>query len=97
VHDNPLTIRVSRSGGVAGISRVTEGQVDPGSVGHAAAVRLLEAGEAGDTGTATTSPRRHPDAFRYDVSISGADTELWRTTVRDPLPDDVATLLDAIR
>jgi hypothetical protein len=82
---------------VAGVRRVTEGQVEPGSAGHAAALRLLEADPAGEVGDATTSPRRHPDAFRYDVSISGPDAELWRTTVRDPLPDDVATLLDAVR
>ena len=81
---------MSQSGGVAGISRVTEGQVAPGSTGHAAALRLLAA-------TATPPPRRHPDGFRYDISIGGPDGELWRTTVSDPLPDDVAALLDAIR
>ena len=81
---------MSQSGGVAGITRVREGHVEPGSPGHAAAVRLLEA-------EAATTPRRHPDGFRYDVSIGGADGELWRATVTDPLPDDVATLLDAIR
>ena len=63
----------------------------PGSTGHAAAVRLLGADEV------TTSPRRHPDGFRYDVSIGGPDGELWRATMSDPLPDDVAALLDAIR
>ena len=68
--------------------------MDPGSAGHAAAVRLLEAGAGG--ATVAPSPRR-PDAFRYDVSIGGPHGELWRTSVGDPLPADVATLLDAIR
>ena len=45
----------------------------------------------------TAPPRRHPDGLRYDVSIGGPDGELWRETVSDPLPDDVAALLDAIR
>jgi hypothetical protein len=90
VHEDPLTIRVSQSGGVAGIRRVTEGEVAPGSTGHAAARRLLGAGPI------TAPARRHPDGFRYDVSIGGPDGELWRATVSDPLPDDVATLLDAI-
>jgi hypothetical protein len=81
---------VSQSGGVAGIRRVTEGQVAPGSSGHAAALRLLEAGPI------TTPPRRHPDTFRYDVSIGGPGGELWRGSVGDPLPDDVATVLGAI-
>jgi hypothetical protein len=90
VHGSPLTIRVSQSGGVAGIKRVTEGEVAPGSIGHAAAMRLLE--DAPPAGP----PRRRPDAFRYDVSIDDPEGELWRVTLSDPLPDDVATLLDAI-
>jgi hypothetical protein len=82
---------VSQSGGVAGIKRVTECEVAPGSIGHAAAVRLLE-----DAPRAVPA-RRQPDTFRYDVSIGGPDGELWRATVSDPLPDDVATLVAAIR
>ena len=82
---------MSRSGGIAGLTRVTEGEVAPGTTAHAAAVRLLDAGPASNPG------RRLPDTFRYDVSIGGREGELWRTTVSDPLPEDVATLLDAIR
>ena len=82
---------MSQSGGIVGLTRVTEGEVAPGTTGHAAAVRLLDAGPA------TTAATRHPDSFRYDVSIGGPAGELWRATVSDPLPDDVAALLDAIR
>jgi hypothetical protein len=77
---------------VAGIARVTEVEVAPGSPAHAVALRLLAADAA-----ALAPPRRHPDGFRYDVSIGSRTGELWRATVSDPLPDDVAALLDAIR
>ena len=82
---------MSQSGGLAGITRVTERQAEPGSPTHAAAVRVLDAGPF------TEPPRRRPDTFRYDVAIDGPDGELWRATVSDPLPDDVAALLDALR
>jgi hypothetical protein len=82
---------VSQSGGVAGIARVTERRVEPGTAGHDAAIRVIDAERP------AASPTRRPDTFRYDVSIGGPDGELWRATVSDPLPDTVAELLDAIR
>ena len=82
---------MSQSGGVAGIARVTERQVEPGTAGHDAAIRVIGAEPP------ARSPTRRPDSFRYDVSIGGPDGELWRATVSDPLPDAVTELLDAIR
>lgn len=70
---------------------MTERHVEPGTASHDAAMRVLGAS------LPTAPPTRRPDTFRYDVSIDGPDGELWRATVSDPLPADVAMLLDAIR
>ena len=69
---------------------MTERQVEPGTAGHDAAIRVIDADQP------AAPRRRRPDTFRYDVSIGGPDGELWRATVSDPVPVDVATLLDAI-
>jgi hypothetical protein len=81
---------VARSGGLAGITRVSEQVVVPGSPGHRAARQVLDGGR--EDGGATT----RPDAFRYDVSIAAPDGELLHTTFRDPLPPAVADLLAAM-
>ena len=81
---------MSQSGGVAGLSpKVRETLAAEGSPAHDAAIRLAGAAER------AASPRR-PDAFSYRVEIVAGDEQLLRATFRDPVPPEVAELLDAL-
>jgi hypothetical protein len=86
--DRPITVRVRRSGGLAGIARSEERAVDPGSPSHDAALAVLR----NHRRRPATPQARRPDAFSYDVAIASPARTVFHRTFRDPLPDDVAAL-----
>ncbi len=88
----PLTVKVTRTGGFAGVSRVTEQAVSPGSPSHDAALAVLRA----HARRPASPPVRRPDGFSYDVSIASPARTVLHRTFGDPLPADVADLLAAL-
>jgi len=81
----PLTVKVRRSGGFAGLRTSTSVEVAPGSPAHAAALALLAARPPG-------GPTR-PDGLRSEVTIASPARTVMRRTFTDPLPEQVATLV----
>jgi emfourin len=81
-----VRVEVQRSGGFAGLSRVTA--VDTANLPPADArdieerVRTIDFDAAGRQ-TAAAEPR--PDAFQYDVTIADGDSHR-KVTLRDPTP-----------
>lgn len=87
----PLTVNVRRSGGLTGQVFESRRIAEPGSPAHDAAVALVHAGlEPGATSRAR-------DAYSYVVTIVDDEgNEVLHTRFRDPVPEPVAALLDAV-
>ena len=83
-----LTVKVSRSGGFAGIRRDAVTEAEPGSAAHAAALRLLA--------ERPTPAPPGADGLRYEVSIASPHRTILHATFTDPLPEAVAALLAAL-
>ena len=88
----PLTVKLTRSGGFAGLRRATEQDVAPGTAAHDAALEVLRSHRR----RPTEPPPARPDAFAYDLSIASPGRTVLHRTFRDPLPDDVALLLASL-
>jgi hypothetical protein len=88
----PLTVKLTRSGGFAGLRRAGEHHVVPGTAAHDAALAVLRHHRR----RTTEAPRVRPDAFAYDLVIASPGRTVLHRTFRDPLPDDVAVLLAAL-
>jgi hypothetical protein len=88
----PLTVKVRRSGGLAGLRTSTSVEVAPGSAAHGAALQVW----ATHRRRHAVPPRRVPDGFRYEVSIATPRVTVLRRTFTDPLPEPVAALLAAL-
>jgi hypothetical protein len=81
----PLTVKVRRSGGFAGLRTSTSVEVAPGSPAHEAALALLA--------SRPPAGRSHPDGLRHEVTIASPARTVMRRTFSEPLPEEVATLL----
>ena len=88
----PLTVKLTRSGGFAGLRRATELLAVPGTPAHTAALDVLRTHRRLPEGP---TPVR-PDGFAYDLAIASPARTVLHRTFRDPLPDDVAHLLAAL-
>jgi hypothetical protein len=83
-----LTVKVSRSGGFAGLRSSDTVEVAPHSPAHDAALRLCAERPSSDVS--------HPDGLRYEVSIASPRRTVLHATFTDPLPEAVAALLAAL-
>ncbi|MET0460193.1 MAG: protealysin inhibitor emfourin [Ilumatobacteraceae bacterium] len=88
----PLTVKLNRSGGFAGLRRTAEHTLDPGTAAHAAALEVLR----NHRHRPAEPPPARPDGFAYDLAIASPGRTVLHRTFRDPLPDDVAHLLAAL-
>ena len=81
----PLTVKVRRTGGFAGLRTSTSVDVAPGSAAHQAALQVL----------ASRPPPGPPraDGLRYEVTIASPRRTVLRQTFTDPLPAEVTALL----
>ena len=89
----PLTVKLTRSGGFAGIRRASEHDVAPGTAAHDAALEVLRVHRRRSEGSAPV----RSDGFAYEVSIASPGRTVLHRTFRDPLPTDVARLLATLR
>jgi hypothetical protein len=83
----PVTVNVARSGGHLGRTVRWEALAAPDSPVHAAAAAVAA------LDVPHRSPPRHPDAYSYTVTITADDVELLAARFRDPIPDELDTLL----
>jgi hypothetical protein len=84
----PLTVKVRRSGGFAGLRTSIDVEVAPGTAVHGAALGVLSA--------RPQPARRRADGLRYDVAIASPRRTVLRQTFSEPLPDSVTALLTAL-
>jgi hypothetical protein len=99
-----LRVRVERSGGFAGITRVWSVDTDDLEPDAAAALHGLvdAAQDAGPTSQAPSpgapgAPPDVPDAFGYQVTVA-RDHQTWGVTVReDQATEPLRTLIDHVR
>jgi hypothetical protein len=87
-----LTVNVARHGGFLGRTLRWTAEAPPRSAAHEAAAALL--------GTDPSPPpsRNRPDAFSYDVEITDhSGAALLNARFHDPIPDELDSLLTAIR
>jgi hypothetical protein len=91
----PLRVKLTRSGGFAGLRRTSEHDVAPGTPAHDAALDVLHAHRLRSVGSEASPPPR-PDTFAYDLAIASSARTVLHRTFRDPLPADVARLVAAL-
>lgn len=89
----PLTVKIRRSGGFAGITRETTGELAPGSAAHDGALRAFAAHRLR---RAPQAAGRVPDGLRYEIVIASPRRTVLRRAFTDPLPTEIAALVDLV-